>query len=370
MRKPFLSYFCTIKDHRINRKKRHPLENIITITIISIICGAETWEEVCYYGEVRKKFFSKFLDLKNGIPSKDTFRRFFAALDPQVFEEHFLRWTRSLVKDIDKEFVSIDGKTIRRASRMREDNPIHLVSAWASDNELVLGQLKVAEKSNEITAIPALLEVLFLKGATVTIDAMGCQKEIAKKIVEKEADYVLALKENHPFLLEDVIRSFDKKPCHEVSQTLDFGHGRIEERKYSIIKNLDFLFDRSSWVNLQAIVRVDSQREIKKTGAIQQETRYYLTSLTDVKKISKAIRSHWGIENKTHWCLDTAFGEDSSSKRAGFSAQNFSLINKIALNTIRNNDDSKRFKVKVGIKSKRKFAALVDEYLFELLNSL
>jgi predicted transposase YbfD/YdcC len=372
MRKTFLSYFCTIKDHRINRKKRHSLENIIAITIVSTICGAETWEEVSFYGEVRKNFFSKFLDLRNGIPSKDTFRRFFAALDPEVFEFHFLQWTRSLVKDIDKEFVSIDGKMVRQASRMREDNPIHLVSAWASANELILGQLKVAEKSNEITAIPALLEALFLKGATVTIDAMGCQKEIAKKIVEKEADYVLALKDNHPALLEDVMRSFDKKPCHNVYQTLDFGHGRIEERKCSIITDLNYILDRNLWSNLHAVVRIDSQRILKKTGAIQQETRYYITSLTDVKKISKAIRSHWGIENKTHWCLDMVFGEDSSSKRAGFSAQNFSLINKIVLNLIRSNkdNDNERFKVKIGIKSKRKFAALDDDYLFELLNSI
>jgi len=373
MRKPFLSYFRTMKDHRINRKKRHPLENIIAITIVAVICNSDTWEDVAFFGEMKKDFFSKFLDLSNGIPSKDTFRRFFAALDPEVFESHFLQWAQSLAKNIDQEIVSIDGKTIRQASRMQSDNPIHLVSAWASHNELILGQLKTEEKSNEITAIPHLLESLFLEGATVTIDAMGCQKSIVNQIViEKKADYVLALKENHPTLLEEVTQSFKEKPCHEFYQTLDYGHGRIEERKCSIINDLGFIFDKASWTNLRSIVRIDSQRIIKKTGEIQQETRYYISSLTDAEKTSKAIRCHWGVENKVHWCLDMTFGEDSSSKRAGFSSQNFSLINKIALNLIRKNIDkdieSKRFKKWTSIKSRRRLAHFCDDYLLELLN--
>ena len=372
MKKPFLSYFCSMKDHRIERKKLHPLVNIVAITTVAAICGQETWQDIVWFGEVKKDFFSKFLDLSNGIPSKDTFRRFFAALAPKVFEHHFIQWTQSLVKDIDKEFVSIDGKAVRQANRMREDNPIHLVSAWASHNELILGQLKTEEKSNEIIAIPKLLEALFLEGSTVTIDAMGCQKEIVNKIVEKKADYVLALKENHPTLLEDVTRSFDKKTCHDFHQTLDYGHGRIEERKCSIITDLNFIFDRNSWTNLRAIVRIDSQRTIKKTGKIQQETRYYISSLTDAEKISKAIRLHWGVENQVHWCLDMVFGEDSSSKREGFSAQNFSLINKIALNLVRKNKENdinnKRFTKYMSMKSKRKFATWYDDYLLELLN--
>jgi predicted transposase YbfD/YdcC len=361
-----------MKDHRINRKKRHPLINIVAITIVAAICNIDTWEDIVWFAEVKKDFFSKFLDLTNGIPSKDTFRRFFAAFDPKVFESHFLQWAQSLVKDIDKEFVSIDGKTIRQASRMRENNPIHLVSAWASVNELSLGQLATEEKSNEITAIPLLLDALFLEGAVVTIDAMGCQKEIANKIVEKKADYVLALKENHPTLLEDVIRSFDKKNCHEFHQTLNYGHGRIEERKCSVITDLNFIFDRDSWRNLKAIVRIDSQRIIKKTGEIQEETRYYITSANLAEQISKAIRFHWGIENKVHYCLDVTFGEDSSSKRAGFAAQNFSLINKIVLNLIRKNGDNdienKRFKKWTSLKSKRRRALYLDDYLLELLN--
>jgi predicted transposase YbfD/YdcC len=359
-----------MKDHRIDRKKLHPLENIVAITIVAIICNMETWEEVSLFGDARKYFFSKFLNLSNGIPSKDTFRRFFAALDPKEFESHFLQWVQSLVKDIDKEVVSIDGKAVRQANRMMEGNPIHLVSAWASANELILGQVKTDEKSNEITAIPALLEALFLEGATVTIDAMGCQKDIVDKIVEKKADYVLALKDNHRTLLEEVTLSFDEKPSHDFHQTIDFGHGRIEERKCSIIKDLNYIFDRKSWSNLHTIVRIDSQRTLKKTGEIQEETRYYITSLTDVKQIANAIRSHWGVENKVHWCLDMAFDEDSSSKRKGFSVQNFSLINKIVLNLIRKNkdNDNERFKNKVGINTKRKIALYDETYLIELLN--
>lgn len=372
MRQPFLSYFCTMKDHRINRKKRHPLVNIIAITIVAVICNIDTWEDVVWFGHVKRDFFSKFLDLKNGIPSKDTFRRFFAALDPKVFEFHFLQWAQSLVENMDKEFVSIDGKTIRQASRMRADNPIHLVSAWASENELILGQLKTEEKSNEITAIPALLDALFLEGAIVTIDAMGCQKEIARKIVEKKADYVLALKENHPTLLKEVTQSFEEKHSHEFYQTLDYGHGRIEERKYSIINDLGFIFERDSWRNLQSIVRIDSRRTIKKTGEIQEERGYYISSASLAEPISKAIRFHWGIENRVHYCLDVVFGEDSSSKREGFAAQNFSLINKIVLNLIRKNKDrdieSKRFKKWTSLRSRRKLAIYCDDYLLELLN--
>jgi len=370
MSNPFLSYFCTMKDHRINRKKLHPLENIVAIAIAAIICGMETWEEVSLFGKARKDFFSKFLNLEKGVPSKDTFRRFFAALDPKVFEFHFLQWVQSLVKDIGKEFVSIDGKAVRQANRMLESNPIHLVSAWASTHELILGQVKTDEKSNEITAIPALLEVLFLEGATVSIDAMGCQKNIVEKIVEKKADYVLALKGNHSTLLEEVTLSFNEKPSHDSHQTIDFGHGRIEERKCSIIKNLSYIFDRESWKNLHSIVRIDSKRTLKKTGEVQEETRYYITSLTDVKQIANAIRYHWGIENQVHWCLDMVFNEDSSSKRKGFSAQNFSLISKIALNLFRKNkdNDNVRFKNKVGIKTKRKIALYDETYLIELLN--
>ena len=370
MKDTFLSYFCTMKDHRINRRKRHPLENIIAITIVAIICGMETWEEISLFGEGRKDFFSKFLDLKNGIASKDTFRRFFAALDPKMFEYHFLQWAQSVVKNIDKENVSIDGKTVRQASRMLENNPIHLISAWASANEVILAQLKTEEKSNEITAIPALLEALFLEGSTVTIDAMGCQKDIVEKIVEKKANYILALKGNHPTLLEDVTRSFEKTPCQDFYQTIDCGHGRIEERKCSIITDLSYIFDRNSWTNLRAIVRIDSKRTFKKTGEIQEETRYYITSVIEVKQIAYSIRNHWGVENKVHWCLDMVFDEDSSSKRNGFSAQNFSLINKIVLNLIRKNKDkdNERFKNKVGINTKRKIALYDETYLIELLN--
>ena len=237
---------------------------------------------------------------------------------------------------------------------------------------MILGQIKTDEKSNEITAIPALLDALFLEGATVSIDAMGCQKEIVNKIVEKKADYVLALKSNQLTLLEDVILSFDKKSCQAFHHTTDFGHGRIEERKCSIITDLNLILEKESWTNFNAIVRIDSRRFIKKTAENKEETRYYIASAIDVEKISQAIRNHWGIENKVHWCLDMVFGEDSSSKREKFSAQNFSLINKIALNLIRKNKEndinSKRFRKHTSMRTKRKFAIYRDDYLLELLN--
>lgn len=368
MSNSILFYFRNMNDHRKDRKKLHPLENIVLITIIGVMCRCQTWSEIAIYANARKEFFSKFLVLKNGIPSKDTLRRFFNVLDPKVFEKHFREWAHSIAENLENENISIDGKTIRQASRMLEDSLIHVVSAWAGKNKLVLGQVKTDEKSNEITAIPELLEVLFLKGMTVTIDAMGCQKKIAEKIIEKEANYVLSVKENHPNLLEDIKLSFDKKACSDFYETLDCGHGRIEERKCSIISDLSSILDKDSWPGLQAIVRLESKRIIKKTGEEQKEERYFITSLLSAEKILNAIRDHWGIENGLHWSLDMIFGEDGSSKRTGFSSQNFSTINKIVLNTIRKDTNDKRFGHYVGVNTKRLYAGWDDEYLMELLH--
>lgn len=370
MQDSFLSYFRTMEDHRKDRKKLHSLETIIAITIVAVICRCETWSEIAMFGKCRKDFFSKFLDLKNGTPSKDTIRRFFKVLDPKVFEEHFIDWVRSLVKVMDDEYVGIDGKTVRQASRMSGTSLIHIVSAWAGKKEMVLGQVKTDNKSNEITAIPQLLDVLYLKGSTVTIDAMGCQKKIAEKIIDKQAGYVLSVKDNHPNLLEDIKLSFEKKACDDYYETLDSGHGRIEERKCSVIRDLNSLLDKDSWKGLRSIVRIEAKRTIKKTGEIQEETRYYISSKKSAEVNSQAIRHHWGIENKLHWSLDMTYGEDASSKRTGFSAQNFSIINKIVLNIMSKDKDNKRFKIKTSVKSKRLLANWDHEYLMELLHLL
>jgi len=361
----FLSFFNEIEDHRIDRKKLHPLINIIAIAIGAVICKAESWEDIHQFGLAKKEWFEKFLDLKNGIPCSDTFRRFFTALDPNTFEESFLKWTHSLVDAIENETISIDGKSIRRANRMNDSNPIHIVSAWANDNEIVLGQIRVREKSNEITAIPDLLDALFIKGSVITIDAMGCQKEIAKKIVGKEADYILSLKENQSNLYDDVVRSFESNVKSELIENEDFGHGRIENRKYYISNNLNFIHDTDSWAKLNSIIKVVSSRTDKKTANTTTETRYYISSLIDNQRIAGSSRSHWGIENKLHWSLDVLFNEDNSAKRAGNSAHNFNIINKIAINIIKKDKENTRYKGSVN--SKRLRAGWSEELFFHLM---
>lgn len=371
MKKDFLSHFESLKDTRINRRKLHPLINIIAMTIVAVIANSNTWKDIHFFAQHKQALFASFLDLKNGIPSVHTFRRVFQCLDPKEFETCLVKWAKAIFEKIDKEVISIDGKTIRQASKMLDDENIHLVSAWANENELTLAQVKTEVKSNEITAIPELLKIIDFAKAIITIDAMGCQKEIAKLIARK-GDYVLALKENHPTLYKDVMRSFEEKKETDFTEELDYGHGRIEKRKCSVITDLDYLLDKENWANLKSIVKIESERTMKKTGEVQTFTRYYLSSLTDAKLISRAIRQHWGIENKLHWCLDIVFSEDYSSKRVGYSAQNFAIINKIVLNVLRK--DQKRTAVKgnplfyASLKSRRKIACWDDNYLMSLLS--
>lgn len=288
-----------------------------------MICKAESWEDIHQFGLAKKEWFEKFLDLKNGRPCSDTFRCFFTALAPINFEECFLKWTHPLVKKNENETINIDGKSIRRANRMNENNSIHIVSAWARDNEIVLGQIRVREKSNEITAILDLLDALFISGVVITIDAMGCQKDIAPKIVDKKADYILSLKENQPNLYEDVVRSFENNVKSELIETEDFGHGRIENRKYYISNNLDFIHDTDSWMKLQSIIKG-------------------LSTITD--------------------------NEDNNAKRTGNSAQNFNIINKIAIKIIKKDKGNTHFKGSVN--SKRLRAGWSEELFSHLMKLL
>jgi len=361
MKPQILSYFCTMKDPRIDRKKLHPLENIIFISIASVLCGAETWEDIEDFGYAKFDWLSGILDMKNGVPSHDTFNRFFRALNPGEFEQHFIKWTQSIINQRDYEFVSIDGKTICQASKMNTNGSIHIVSAWASRNNLTLGQVKTAEKSNEITAIPELLESLMLKNCIVTIDAMGCQKDIAKKIREEKADYILAVKENHPILYDEIRSSFSMLKSEEFLPPIEADHGRIETRKYYLISNLKYISQAEEWKDLKSIIMVDSERIHKKTGEIQKQIRYFISSVTEVEKTATGIRNHWGIENKLHWVLDVAMNEDKSAKRDGYAAQNFSMVNKLALNLLRKEER------KVSIRRKRKIAGWVNEYLWKIL---
>lgn len=360
-----LTVFSQIEDPRSDINKLHNLTDILLIGIISVICAADTWKNMHAYAKAKEDFLRGFLELPNGIPSEDTFNRVFSSIDSEQFESCFIEWVNSLAKITEGEIVAIDGKTIRGAKSGGKKSPIHMVSAWAGKNNLVLGQTKVSEKSNEITAIPKLLDALSMEGSIVTIDAMGCQQEIAKKIVEKESNYILAVKENQKGLYEDIKDQFRFANSEQIDVDLHADHGRIESRTCTIITDLSNIRKVENWENLKTIIKIDSIREFKNSNkAKEKATRYYISSLqASPQDFQRAIRSHWYIENKLHWTLDVAFGEDASRKRAGNASQNFSILNKIALNLLKNEKTEKQ-----GLKGKRLKAAWDNQYLINVLN--
>jgi len=361
-KKKLLDFFDNLEDPRREKCKKHLLLDIIAISVCGVICGADSWNEIEDYGKIKYDWLKTFLELPNGIPSHDTFNRVFCNLCPNKFEICFGEWVASIANLIDGEVVAIDGKTIRGA-KVNGVSPIHIVSAWACENNLVLGQLKVEEKSNEITAIPNLIESLALEGTTVTIDAMGCQREIAQKIVDAQANYVLALKGNQPELLENVEDEFRFNKKVSTSVDIDYGHGRIETRTCSVISDFIHIEQPQKWANLTSVIRIESIREFKATGKMETSTRYYISSLNEnPEKLQSVVRNHWAIENKLHWSLDVSFNEDLDRKRQGNASQNFSLINKIALNLAKQEKTCK-----MGIKSKRKKAGWDNKYLEILL---
>jgi predicted transposase YbfD/YdcC len=327
-----IPFFSNLQDPRIERTKAHLLEDIIFIAIASVICGAETWNDMETFGKSKEDFLRTILKLPEGIPSHDTFNRVFSLLDPKELENGFLQWTRSVAKLTKGEVVSIDGKSLCGSRRKDNKSIVHMVSAWAGVNNIVLGQLKVDDKSNEITAIPELLKLLVLKGCIVTIDAMGCQKDIAEIIIDKEANYILALKGNQGNLLQQTEDSFRFLEVKSVSEEIDAGHGRVERRICSVVDDLSMIEQKEEWKNLQCLVKVDAERYLKATGKSEKETRFYISSLpADASLLNNSVRSHWGIENSLHWILDVAFNEDNSRKRAGNAAQNFSVMNRIGI---------------------------------------
>jgi predicted transposase YbfD/YdcC len=311
----------------------------------------------------KRLWLKTFLTLPCGIPSHDTFNRVFAALDPQAMEKGFVAWVSSIARLTAGEVVAIDGKALCGSRETGKRTLVHMVSAWAEGNGLVLAQRKVDEKSNEITAIPKLLDALELAGTVVTIDAMGCQRAIADRIVGKKADYILAVKENQGHQLEEIKDSFQNLAADAVAEEIDCGHGRVEQRRCSVIADLGLIEKAAEWPSLQGLVRIEAERYHKATGKTERETRYYITSLNpDAARLNRLVRQHWGIENKLHWVLDVGFGEDLSRKRAGHAAQNFSVLNRIALNMLKQDKNSKR-----GIKGKRLNAAWDHPYLLKLL---
>lgn len=366
-------HFIDLEDPRLLRKQRHKLIDIVVLAICAVICHADTWVDIEEFGKTRITFFRKFLELPNGIPSHDTFGRVFSVLDAKVFQNHFLSWVRSLIVFTHGQVISLDGKTLRRSHKKEVGkDAIHIVSAWASANRVVLGQVKVSEKSNEITAIPELLKLLALEGCTVTIDAMGCQTAIAEQIRKQGADYVLALKENQDNLYKEVIATFamGKKENfssleHTQYETVEKGHGRIETRRYATITDasvLSYLNPDRSWKDLSAIGMVESERTIGETTT--QETRYYLLSSTKGAAVfAQGVRSHWGIENQLHWVLDIAFREDESRIRNGDADANFAVLRHIALNLIRQD------KSKGSVRTKRLKAGWDENFMLQMLGS-
>lgn len=366
-------HFSQVIDPRVERTKHHQLLDIITIAICAVICGADDWVEVEQFGNDKLDWFHTFLALPNGIPSHDTFGDVFARIDPDEFQRGFLSWVQTIAQLLPGEVVPIDGKTLRRShDRSLGKHAIHMVSAWASGNRLVLGQLKVAEKSNEITAIPALLQTLALHGCIVSIDAMGCQSDIAATIIAQQADYVLALKGNQGHLLDDVSDLFTtacaanfKDVVHDYAKTTDKNHGRIETRQCWTISEpgeLAFLRGLKDWAGLRSVVMLEATRKIGQSTTT--DVRYYLSSLTaTAQQTLDIVRTHWNIENELHWVLDVAFREDDCRVRTGYAPQNFAVLRHLALNLLK-----RETSVKVGIKTKRHKAGWSTAYLSKVLS--
>ena len=367
-----IEHFSSISDPRIDRCKLHNLIDILVIATCATICGAETWEEFELFGLSKIDWFKQFLQLPNGIPSHDTFRRVISRLDPRQFQQCFLEWVRSTYEITQGQVVAIDGKLSRGSRDVRAGkSAINMVSAWASENRLVLGQVKTYEKSNEITAIPQLLDLLEVAGCIVTIDAIGCQTEIAAKIVEKEADYVLAVKGNQGSLYQDLIGYFDwaredkfNETTYTTHETVDGHHGRIEVRRYYATEDIDWLRRKKEWKAIESIAMVESERtELGKETTV--ERRYYISSMgADAKQIGKAIREHWSVENCLHWVLDVAFREDGSRIRKDHGPENMATMRHIGLNLLKQEKS-----LKVGIKSKRLKAGWDEGYLLKVLSS-
>jgi|tagenome__1003787_1003787.scaffolds.fasta_scaffold20624524_1 predicted transposase YbfD/YdcC len=373
-----IEHFKTLTDPRVDRRKDHDLIDILIIAICTLLCGGETFNDMEDFGYAKQDWFKTFLKLSNGIPSHDTFNRVFAALDPKEFLDCFLRWTQSLREAVAQEIVALDGKALRRA--LNKDQSVkYLVSAWAESNGLVLGQLKVADKSNEITAVPELLRVLELSGCIVTTDAMGCQKKIAREIVESDADYVLALKGNQETVHQEVRDFLDQTLAEQQGprprgarlskaaanlasfETVEKDHGRLETRRYYQSTELGWFADLAKWEGLQSVGMVEAIREVN--GERTQERRYYLSSLPlNIELFARAVRGHWGVENKLHWVMDVCFGEDKSRARTGYAAENLATLRRLALNVLKKENTKKR-----GIRGKQLNAGWDHAYLLRLL---
>jgi predicted transposase YbfD/YdcC len=362
------THFANLPDPRVSCTCQHELSDVIIIALCAVISGADSWYEIAAFGRAKKAWLAGFLKLPNGIPSHDTFNRVFSALDPVAFQDCFTNWVNAICDKLGYQFLRIDGKSLRGSADAGKGlGCLHTVSIWASDNGIVLGQAAVDHKSNEITAIPKLLEVLDLKGAIVTIDAMGCQKEIARLIKKQGGDYLLALKENQKTLYKDVVACFDKALeegfaglRYQVYHTQEKGHGRDEDRVYTVIYDPPGLSTQGEWEGLKAIVLVSRERVAGEHYSL--EPHYYIASCSELAKVfATGIRGHWSIENGVHWVLDVAFGEDACRTRTGNAAENLAWLRRVAL-AILKQDPSPG-----SIKGKRKRAGWDTAFLAHLL---
>ena len=360
-------HLANIPDPRINRCKKHILTDILLLCIIAMVCGVECVENIAFFGITHLQWLKRYLALPNGVPSADTILRVLGRIDHTKFEECFLNWTQGYFRERvhPGTNIAIDGKNIR-GSATETERGVHLVSAWANELGLVLGQVKTAEKSNEITAIPELLAALDITGCVITIDAMGCRKQTAGDITRKKGGYVLALKENHPETYAEAAALFPENELGAAEYTdITKDHGRIEKREAWLYNDLSWFADLKDWAGLKAFGCIRSTRTVKEKTTVVY--RYFLTSLTDTAQFAKSVRAHWGIENKLHWALDVAFREDYARNRKDHSAANLAILRKITLNLIRLEPTEKFEKQKFSLGRKRLYASYNQEFLLKIL---
>ena len=367
------SYFHDLKDPRVNRTKKHLLKDILVIAILAVIAGAEGWEDIENYGLSKQQWLEEFLELPHGIPSDDTFRRVFERINPIALSECLTKWVQQLIPSLEQKIVPIDGKCLRGSyDREQGIKALHLVTAWVAEQNLTLGQIKVEDHSNEITAIPALLELIDIQGAIITIDAMGTQTEIVRLIRAKQADYVLALKTNHPTLHAQVKKWFDTAIASNFEgitvshdRRIEKGHHRTEKRLVWAVplSELGGLYKQEQWSGLQTIVMVERTRHL--WNKVTHEIQFYLSSLpADAQNLGNVIRTHWGIENQVHWTLDVTFNEDHCRIRSGNSPRNLALLRRMALNALNQEKSLKR-----SLRQKMKRAAMNNDYMMTVLQS-
>lgn len=368
------SFFSSVEDPRHGNRKTYTLTDILFLVLCAVLSGCESWNEISEFGRTKTLWLRRYIKLEKGIPSHDTLNRVFALLDPVSLHKGFLEWVAGVCKQSNGDVIAIDGKSLCNAGTDGAKGFVHLVHAWSEANQMLIGQLKTTEasKTNEIKAIPALIEMLSIKGCIITIDAMGCQRTIAKTIVDKEGDYVLAVKKNQSLLLRDIEAAFEKDKdkalaCEKLHfEHTEYGHGRIEYRSAQVLPAGDYLVEKEKWPALKTLARIENRTTDKKSGEVRIQVRYYICSVEpDAALVARAVRAHWSVENQLHWSLDVVFGEDYSTKQAGNAAQNFSLIVKVAMALLK-----KETSIKGSMKGKRLKAAWDENYLQKIIDIL